>query len=204
VLVVSAALSLALLVPSDGAAQVASKCLSAKYQAVGQFVKRDTACRAKAAKKGLAIDSACQQKAAAKLAKGFQKAEAKGDCLTTADLVPVQGVLEADLETYTNALEVKLGCCSLGGGLCSAMLSDADCVAYGGALGFPNTACDGATGNCVEEPVAGGCCHDLVESDTKLPCVGGAGASEPSCAAGSGTFTADAVCANSGLCTPLP
>lgn len=204
VLVLLGVLSLASLAASPAAAQEASRCLSVKYKAVGQYLKKQTACRAKAAGKGVAVDAVCQQKAGQKLAKAFQKAEAKGDCPATADLAAIENLLESDLEIYANALEVKLICCDLGGGLCSAVLDDAACVAAGGVLGLGNTHCDGAAGGCVEEPAAAGCCHDLLEGANRFPCVGGPGANQPSCDAAGGTFSTDAVCANSGLCTALP
>jgi hypothetical protein len=67
----------------------------------------------------------------------------------------------------------------------------AECVQAGGTLGFPGSACDGATGACSPPPAAAGnCCAFGVT----LFCFGGPGVQQPPCEEFSGTFSTNAIC----------
>lgn len=65
-----------------------------------------------------------------------------------------------------------------------------------GTLGPPGSDCDGATGDCVTPPGAGGPCCQL-DYDV---CVAGPSVDAPTCATVDGTYQASAICDGSGAC----
>ena len=62
-----------------------SKCLSAKYKTARDLVSGTLKCDATALREGVAIDPDCDQKTTSKFDAKWNKAEEKGDCLTTGD-----------------------------------------------------------------------------------------------------------------------
>jgi hypothetical protein len=65
------------------------------------------------------------------------------------------------------------------------------CAEQGGTLGFPGSACDGATGGCGPPPVSPGNCCEFAF----VPfCFGGPGVQQPPCDEVGGSFSSDAIC----------
>jgi hypothetical protein len=81
-----------------------SKCLSAKYKTAGHLVSGTLKCDATAVRGGLAVNPACEQRADNTFAAQWDKAEAKGDCLTTADEDVVESRARGAIENVQNQL----------------------------------------------------------------------------------------------------
>ncbi len=74
-------------------------CSSQKLAVAGKKASGHAKCDAKAVARGAPIDAACLQQATARFANAWTKAEALGDCLTTAD----QGTIEERLDDFVDA-----------------------------------------------------------------------------------------------------
>jgi hypothetical protein len=153
------AVALAMLAAPAGA-QTESKCTAAKHQAAGDYARALEACRAKALKKGDALDPECDAKALEKLAKQFEKAEKKLDCVATSEGGIVAEVADQLMADLAATLQRGTGICCELEGACGWVTDPAHCAAIeGGVPGAQGTVCDGS-GNCVAEPTFGGpCCQ---------------------------------------------
>ena len=81
-----------------------SKCLSAKYKTARDLVSGTLKCDATALREGVAIDLDCDQKTTSKFDAKWNKAEEKGDCLTTGDEDAVESRARNAIENIQNQL----------------------------------------------------------------------------------------------------
>jgi hypothetical protein len=81
-----------------------SKCTAAKFKEAGKKAAAKASCQSKAAAKGLAVDPACLAKAETKFDAGWTKAEAKGDCVTTADNAAIEAKVDAHIADLVTEL----------------------------------------------------------------------------------------------------
>lgn len=105
----TAALTLMLVtaLPADAALDAAAgKCVASKLKAAGKLAQKQLACHSKAAKKGDSVDAACLSKAAGSFTGSFDKAEAKGGCVTSGDAGQVEGLVGGSTNITVAALVV--------------------------------------------------------------------------------------------------
>jgi hypothetical protein len=182
-------------------ATAGSRCAAAKLKAAGAYSAGLARCQAKATAKGGALDTLCVAKAQSKLLAAFGKAEAKGDCLTLGDVVPVQDVLD---DPAGEAFEILLPpvarrCCQVAG-YCFWAEDEAECSQPGVTLGEVGSVCNGETRTCVAPPPVGvaTCCENVTVPALSEPtCVG-----RPmlSCAVLGGDEVVDSLCHRSKRC----
>ena len=72
-----------------------SKCSAAQLDAAGKEAAAKLNCHSKAAKKGINLDAACITKAEEKYSTKFAKSLDQGDCLTAADAVTIEAIVNA-------------------------------------------------------------------------------------------------------------
>ncbi len=187
----------ALLLPSVAEA---SKCTAAKYKAIGIAASKKAKCKAKAVRKGEDVDAECLAKAETKLISKLEKAEQKGDCLTTGDEAALRAIVDSFIAQSMNTLEPPpppaVGCCALSGGTCVASPTSEPqlCLDIGGTPGAPGETCDAGTGTCQPPPSSlGPCC----ESGT---CFSGPGVTAAGCSELVGLFFPNSSCLPNQTC----
>jgi hypothetical protein len=157
----AALLGFALAWAGPAAAQTAD-CSASKLQAGGRYFQGRASCLAKALAKGLEPDALCLAKTLTKLETAFAKAEAKGPCVSLADLSPIEDVLADALDEGFDALAtVGATCCDGTNDVCTYQ-SAQSCMDAGGTPGAAGTVCQ-ADGTCGPFPNAatGTCCDGI-------------------------------------------
>jgi len=180
-----------------------SKCLSSQLKASGAYAEALTRCESKAAAKGEEVDPICVAKAVEKIAKAFEKAEAKEDCVASG--APVADAVDSRIEDMVVDLNKILNpppviCCSVPGSTCLYAADAAACAAapLSGTPGAEGSVCTG-DGSCAPPPAApGSCCEDFTSGGVDFGCANGS-FDASACQAAGGTFST-AVCTPSGLC----
>lgn len=186
-----------------GRAGAQSKCQAQKYKAAGAAQKAKAVCFARAAKAGGDVDPACLSAADDKLGRKWTKAEAAGDCVTTADLA--EGVVATDqcLAGIADVVDPPPAptslCCNLGSS-CAHGLDAAGCTdVFFGTVGPDGSVCDGATGACVLGAAGTGRC--CMASDGSF-CTGGPDLDLSGCVPPNFLdFPFSSTCSPSGSCT---
>jgi hypothetical protein len=191
---------LAFTLPSPSAV-AESRCAAAKLRAAGSYAAGLARCQAKATAKGAALETVCVAKVQSKLLAAFGKAEAKGDCLTLGDVVPVQDVLD---DPASEAFEILLPpaarrCCQTAGA-CFWAEDVSECEVPGVTIGELGSVCNGETRTCVPPPPVGvgTCCEDVsVPALSEPTCYG-----NPmlACSVFNATEVEDSICHRSKRC----
>ena len=195
-------LGVLLALPAGAAAQ--SRCTALQYKLAAKAALAKAKCKSIAVKRGEEIGAKCVAKAEAALARKWADAEAKGDCIASVELGPVQDVIDAFLDGLMDVLEppASTAVCCEGGGSCwhGSFFTDAEsCVQFGTTAGAPGTVCDASTGTCRLPPVGTGQCCFL---PTFTVCSGGPALNLQGCVASGGLdFPFAATCAPNGGCT---
>ena len=180
-------------------AHAQSRCAKLQLLAAGQAARQQAVCAARAAASGSAIDAACLTRAADKLRRKWDRAVARGDCPTTASATDGQSLVSAFLDSLLTAVQPAAGrCCDTGPSCFAAPSIDAPACELEllGTLGPHGSVCDGASGDCVVPPGAGGLCCELPYE----VCVAGTNVDAGNCAAVGGTHHTSAICDVAGTC----
>jgi len=192
------ALPVIALLAHDALAQ--SQCLSLQLAAAGEAARRKAVCAARAAAAGTAVDERCLALAEARLARGWARALARGDCPTAADAAVAKAIVDGFVTALTQALTPPPSRCCDTGERCwaSPMIDASSCeLELSGTLGAPGSVCDGASGDCVPAPGTGGPCCALAGDYCGASPVDG----PEICSAAGGTYLATGVCGPAGTCS---
>ena len=188
------------LAAAPSGAQTLSKCLSGKLKGAGSSAAAQANCEAKAAAKGEAVDPECGAKSEAKLAKAFETAENKDDCILTADQAAAQAVVDDFVQQLLDTLNPPPVICCATTGACFYTADAAECTSFPSAApGAEGSVCTGS-GTCAAPPAsAGPCCQDFNTSGFDFDCANGTFDASACMSFGGGTFST-AICSPSGQC----
>ncbi len=103
-LAVAFAVAAVLAASTTRADPAADRCGAVKMKAAARYGQGLLSCHAKAMRRDQDVDPDCTARALARLAKGFDKAEAKGGCATVDDEAMSSGALDADVDAVLAAL----------------------------------------------------------------------------------------------------
>lgn len=115
-----------------GATTPAQKCANAKQRAVLALLSARLKCFATAAKKNLPVDSTCLAKATAKFGAAYFKAEERGGCVATGDLLTVRETT-FDVAQYLVDVTTKAPC----GGIVMGFVCGGSCPIGQTCTAFP-------------------------------------------------------------------
>lgn len=93
-----------LVATTAGAEPDADRCASSKLKGAGRYGKALLKCHSKATRRGESVDPACLSKAAEKQTRTFDKAEAKGGCVTVDDEGSTGTSMDTDVDGIVAAL----------------------------------------------------------------------------------------------------
>jgi len=166
------------------------RCAFSKRKTTGKSAKGKLKCYGKAARRATSVDPLCLEKFAAKLTTGFQVAETKGGCLTSADAGAITSLVDAEV---SNVKQIVVGVCGdgvlSGGEQCDGSddqncpglcLGDCSCglTCGNGTLEAPeecddggNLGGDGCSGNCQLEDTTALCTGLVPTPGTALAAV---------------------------------